>query len=412
MNRLLHSLLFILCTLLGISSAFGQSAKDATNMAAVEVKVSDAASGEPLEMATVYLVPAGDTTVTAFGFTDKKGIALLNTFAAGKYIVNVQSLGFKSYAKEASFQPRNIKQISIALKEDPEMLKGASVTAMGDLVTVKGDTLTYNATSFHTGNNASLGDLLKKMPGIEVNNGRVSVNGEPVSRITIEGKTFFFDDQSKALENLPAFIVNKIKVFDRQDDNRPGNRRKRKEMDVRLKEEYKEAWFGKVSAEGGASIRNKSSNIFDDNTKGLYNAKVYAQYYGDDDTFTILGGGNNVNKNQLASSSSGMSDVASAGVNYSTSRIPGYDTRTSGSYDFRNSNNRSESHRTSYLSSGEQLETKRSKTSDAVSHSAKANLSIGAPDLAKEGFTVGGSFNYNGRKTYDESTSSTTNSDG
>ena len=381
-------------------------------MAAVEVKVSDAASGEPLEMATVYLVPAGDTTVTAFGFTDKKGIALLNTFAAGKYIVNVQSLGFKSYAKEASFQPRNIKQISIALKEDPEMLKGASVTAMGDLVTVKGDTLTYNATSFHTGNNASLGDLLKKMPGIEVNNGRVSVNGEPVSRITIEGKTFFFDDQSKALENLPAFIVNKIKVFDRQDDNRPGNRRKRKEMDVRLKEEYKEAWFGKVSAEGGASIRNKSSNIFDDNTKGLYNAKVYAQYYGDDDTFTILGGGNNVNKNQLASSSSGMSDVASAGVNYSTSRIPGYDTRTSGSYDFRNSNNRSESHRTSYLSSGEQLETKRSKTSDAVSHSAKANLSIGAPDLAKEGFTVGGSFNYNGRKTYDESTSSTTNSDG
>lgn len=381
-------------------------------MSAVEVKVSDAANGEPLEMATVYLVPVGDTTVTAFGFTDKKGTVLLNTFAAGKYIVNVQSLGFKPYAKEKEFPTRMISRIPVSLEEDLEMLKGASVTAMGDLVTVKGDTLTYNATSFHTGSNDNLGDLLKKMPGIEVNNGRVSVNGEPVSRITVEGKTFFFNDQSKALENLPAFIVNKINVFDKDNDRADGGRRKRKEMDVRLKEEYKEAWFEKVSAEGGASIRNKSSNIFDDNTKGLYNAKVYAQYYGDDDTFTVLGGGNNVNKNQLASSSSGMSDVASAGVNYSTSRIPGYDTRTSGSYDFRNSNNRSESHRTSYLSSGEQLETKRSKTSNAVSHSAKANLSIGAPPLAREGFTVSGKFNYNGRKTYDESMSSTTNSNG
>lgn len=209
-----------------------------------------------------------------------------------------------------------------------------------------------------------------------------------------------------------AFIVNKINVFDKDSDLADSGRRKRKEMDVRLKEEYKEAWFGKVSAEGGASIRNKSSNIFDDNTKGLYNAKIYAQYYGEDDTFIVLGGGNNVNKNQLASSSSGMSDVASAGVNYNTSRIPGYDTRTSGSYDFRNSNNRSESRRTSYLSSGEQLETNRSKTSNAVSHSAKANLSIGAPPLAREGFTVSGNFNYNGRKISDMSRSSTTNSDG
>lgn len=100
--------------------------------------------------------------------------------------------------------------MSVALEDDLEMLKGASVTAMGDLVMVKGDTLTYNATSFHTGSNDNLGDLLKKMPGIEVNNGRVSVNGDPVSRITVEGKTFFFNDQSKALENLPAFIVNNI----------------------------------------------------------------------------------------------------------------------------------------------------------------------------------------------------------
>ena len=83
-------------------------------------------------------------------------------------------------------------RVEVKLEEDLEGLEGARVTETGDLVTMKGDTLIYNATSFQTGSNANLGDLLKKMPGIEVVNGQVSVNGEPVKRITVEGKTFFF----------------------------------------------------------------------------------------------------------------------------------------------------------------------------------------------------------------------------
>ena len=412
MRNALSSAVFLLglcCTI-----AYGQAAGP-REVSALNLIVTEAGNGEPVQMATVYIVPAGDTLVTAFTFTDRRGIASLKDFPAGKYVVNVQLLGFKPYAEEFTFEPLIFRTIPVKLEENIEELEGAGITEMGDLVTVKGDTLIYNATSFRTASNANLGDLLKKMPGIEVDRGRVKVNGEPVKRITVEGKTFFFDDQAKALENLPAVIVNQIRVIDKENHGRFGMSRKEKEMDVRLKEEYKEAWFGKASVEGGVSVKDKAADRFGDGTMGLYNAKLYAQFYGDDDNFTLLGGGNNVNANKLSRGASGLSDIASAGVNYNTSRIPGMDTDAAASYDFRRDNSRSESRRTSFLSSGEQLETSRSRTNNDISHSAKADFEIGTPQLQmflSGGFDIRGSFQYNRKKTSNESNSSTTNAAG
>lgn len=404
------ALVFFIC--LGSVVVSAQEA-DPKQMSALNVIVTEAGTGEPLQMATVYIVPAGDTIVTAFTFSDKKGIASLKDFPAGKYVVNVQSLGFKPYAQEFTFEPQILRTVPVALAENIEELKGASITEMGDLVTVKGDTLIYNAASFRTTSNANLGDLLKKMPGIEVDKGRVKVNGEPVKRITVEGKTFFFDDQAKALEYLPAIIVNQIRVIDKENGGRFGM--PRKEMDVRLKEEYKEAWFGKASAEGGVSVNDKSSDILEDGVRGLYNAKLYAQFYGEDDNFTLLGGGNNANADQLSRNASGLSDVASVGVNYNTSRIPEFTTDATASYDFSRDNNRSESHRISFLSSGEQLETSRSQTNVALNNSAKADFRITPqmfPSFLTEGISVSGSFLYNRKKTTNESNSSTTDAAG
>lgn len=413
MRNLLLSMSFLLC--FGGTVAQAQYTSDDKPKSALNVRVTEAGNGRPIQMATVYIVPAGDTVVTAFSFTDKRGMAMLKDFAAGRYTVNVQLLGFKPYAQEMELEPQIVRFVSVSLEENVEELQGASITEMGDLVTMKGDTLIYNATAFRTAENANLGDLLKKMPGIKVDNGRVMVNGEPVTRITVEGRTFFFDDQSKALENLPAFIVRQIRVIDKENEGRFGLTGKRKEMDVKLKDEYREAWFGRASAEGGVAVREKSSDMFGDGTQGLYNAKVYAQFYGDDDSFTLLGGGNNVNVNKLSGTSSGLSDIASAGVNYNTSRISGFDTDASASYDFRNDNNRSVSHRTSFLSSGERMETDRSQTSGSIGHTAKAGFEIGPQMFAfhsTEGVEVRANFLYNNKRTADESTSSTSNSAG
>lgn len=83
----------------------------------------------------------------------------------------MQLLGFKPYAKEYTFEPQIFRTIPVSLEENVEELQGASITETGDLVTMKGDTLIYNAASFRTAENANLGDLLKKMPGM-VHNGR------------------------------------------------------------------------------------------------------------------------------------------------------------------------------------------------------------------------------------------------
>ena len=122
--------------------SFGQggSAK-AVNESALTVKVTEKENGKPVLMATVYIVPVGDTVATAFTFSNKKGIASFSSFPAGKYTVNVQLLGFKPYKQDLLFEARRHINLSVELEEDAQLLDGASITAMGDLVTVKGDTL-------------------------------------------------------------------------------------------------------------------------------------------------------------------------------------------------------------------------------------------------------------------------------
>ena len=404
----------LLCLCLTIDVALGQTAGSAnTNQAGLNVKVTEARNDLPVQMATVYIVPQGDTVAVAFAFTDKKGSAQLFPVPAGRYALNVQMLGYKPNKKEVLLEARRMSSVSVCLEEDIRELEGATITAMGDLVTAKGDTLIYNATSFQTSSNANLGDLLKKMPGIEVGKGLVKVNGEPVSTITVEGKTFFSDDVSKALENLPAFIVNKIHVIDEDGRDRIGLSRKRKRMDVKLKDEFRNGWFGQASASGGASIiKKKNSDLLGDGSRALYSAKLYVSYYGDDDQATLLGGGNNINVNQLERSTPGVSNTATFGVNYNTSRIPEQETNSSASYDFKSNNERMESSRMSFLASGESLTTLRHRNNNDVNNSLAAHLSLGNPfnTLNAEGIQTTLDLNYSNRKIGREESSTMNNS--
>ena len=403
----------LLCLCLTMGIALGQTTGTAdTNQAGLSVKVTETGSDLPVQMATVYIVPQGDTVAVAFAFTDKKGLAQLFPVPTGRYALNVQMLGYKPHKEEVLLEARKMPSVSVRLEEDIKELEGAAITAMGDLVTTKGDTLIYNATSFQTSSNANLGDLLKKMPGIEVGKGQVKVNGEPVSTITIEGKTFFAGDVSKALENLPAFIVNKIHVIDEDGRDRTGLSRKRKKMDVRLKDEFRNGWFGQASASGGASIKDKNSDLFGDGSRALYSAKLYVSYYGDDDQATLLGGGNNINTNQLERAASGLSNTSTFGVNYNTSRIPEQEFDSSASYDFKSNNDRMVSSRTSFLASGESLTTSRHRNNNDINNSLTAHLSIGNPlnKPSAEGIQTTLDLNYGNRKTGREESSTTNNS--
>ena len=105
------------------------------------------------------------------------------------------------------------------MKVNPEYLDVATVSAIGNPIVIKKDTIEFNASSFRVGENAMLEDLIKKMPGMEVSSdGSVTLNGEKIDKITVGGKTFFFNDPTAALRNLPAKIVEKIKVIDKTKD--------------------------------------------------------------------------------------------------------------------------------------------------------------------------------------------------
>ena len=184
------------------------------------------------------------------------------------------------------------------MRPDEKMLKAASVTAAASPMEIRQDTVIYNAAAFNVMATDNLADLLKKMPGVEVGSDG-KVNGKEVSKITVNGKTFFLGDNKATLDNLPAKIVDKVKVIDQESESAQftgigGD--KEKVMDVELKEEYKSGWFGNAKLAGGTTLSEKDNKGFKVNKDFLYSGSAMFSVYGE--------------KNQLTSIASGMNFVA------------------------------------------------------------------------------------------------------
>jgi len=240
----------------------------------------------------------------------------------------------------------------IKLKPDPNFLEAASVTAAVNPIEIRRDTVIYNAAAFKTALGANLGDLLKKMPGVEVGeNGSITVNGKAVSKITVGGRTFFMGDNSVALNNIPASIVDKVKVIDKESDAAQFSGAKESErekvMDVELKEEYKNGYFGNISLGLGASIPSKSQNEYLVNKYPLYGASGMISSYTEKSQVTAVANLSNypeLNSYQLfgitelppeilnnapSNETIGTTTTASAGVSVDSDRINGFSTKAS-----------------------------------------------------------------------------------
>lgn len=324
----------------------------------VKIKLLDSLSNEPLIMASVYLQPKGDTTIMYFNLTDTSGVAVLDKVARGNYRLTAEFMGYKPYSKEFYFSKPEEELGTVRMIEDAIMLEAAKVTAIGNPIEIKQDTIIYNASMFRTAENAALGELLKKMPGFEVSgNGQVKVNGESVSKITVNGKTFFFDDPTMAVNNLPAKIVDKIKITDLKSDNEKSTgisdmaAQKQKEMDISLKKEYEKGWFGNAKFAAGAPVSPESGDreIPSGGKDFMYNGNLMLSGYNEKDQLTIIANANNVpntGSNDMVlviygdgigqtgrtRPSGGLTSARQAGANLNTSRIKGMETSVMANY--------------------------------------------------------------------------------
>ena len=250
----------------------------------VHTFIHDAVNGRPLPGATLSLRAEGDTTVSRSGLTDQQGHIAFTNLRKGKYDLLIHSFGYQDQQRRVSVP--GIWPDSVALTPGL-MLKEVTITEDIPPVRMKGDTIEYNAAKFKTKENAVVEDLLRKLPGVKVErDGSVKAHGQEVQRILVDGKEFFGSDPTIATRNLPADMIDKVQVLDKQSDMAEftgvADGQQMKTINLVTKKNRKRGFFGNASAGAG--------------TNGRYEGGVNANSFVGDMQFSGLLKGNNVNK--------------------------------------------------------------------------------------------------------------------
>lgn len=177
--------------------------------------LKDAETKQPLDGATVKIILGKDSISVV---SNKSGVFEFKNFNPGKYNLVVTHLGYEILKKEFTWENVLKKLGDILLNKEAKTLAGVTIVSTPPLTRQKADTVEISASQLKVNPDANSEDLIKKAPGITVENGQVKVGGEQVRKITVDGRDFFGDDATATLRNLPAEIVDKIQVFDRLSD--------------------------------------------------------------------------------------------------------------------------------------------------------------------------------------------------
>ncbi|TGD57440.1 TonB-dependent receptor [Flavobacterium humi] len=240
----------------------------------------------PLEMANVMAVNKATKAVDAYSITNDKGKYLLNLNPNATYNVRITFLGLKTKNLSIETKTENIVQ-NVVLSADANEL--AAVEVVREMpVSIKGDTIIYNADSFKNGTERKLEDVLKKLPGVEVNkDGEIEVEGKKVQKVMVEGKDFFDGDTKIATKNIPADALDKIQVLRNYNEvtNLKGleNNEENVAINIKLKEGKKNFWFGDVTA--GIGVGNEED-------RHIINPKLF--YYSPKYSINVIGNFNNI----------------------------------------------------------------------------------------------------------------------
>lgn len=253
-------ILVIFLLLSCISLSYGQ------NHALIKGKLIDSADKKPLELGTVALVNVKDTALVAYTLTKKTGTFELNNLPADRKIKLVISFAsYRTFVKTFTLKKNEIVDLG-DIELGRKMLDEVIIRADRPPITIKKDTIEFAAEAFKTRPNAVVEELLKKIPGMQVNgDGSITMNGKNVSKLLIDGKQFFGTDMKIASKNLDASIVSSIQVYDDREndpDHLISDSKVGKIVNLKLKKAIKRSIFGKVFAGGGTRGRYESGGLF------------------------------------------------------------------------------------------------------------------------------------------------------
>ena len=299
---------FTVMLLLAVSTTFAQIK--------VEGVVKDSI-GTPLELANVIAINQDSKTMDSYGITNDQGRYKLNLKPNSKYTIQVSYIGMKT-----ANEPLETKEADIVkdfnLQPDNTLDEVELTYEMP--VSVKGDTLVYNADSFKLESDKKLEDVLKRLPGVEVtDDGTIEVEGKEVSKVMVEGKDFFDGDTKLATKNIPADALDKVQVLKNYDEvSQLSGVRSNEDniaINIKLKEGKKNFWFGELTAGAGPDERYLvHPRLFYYSPKYSINIITDFNNIGEvpftmRDYFNFTGGFRGVNRNSGTNFNVGMSDM-------------------------------------------------------------------------------------------------------
>ena len=253
----------------------------------------------PLAAATVMLLNPVDSALLFFSRSQTDGVFEFKNLAEGEYLLRASYFGYENLQQAVQVAaPANggsmVELGNLFMEIKNTQLREVEISGQANPVLLKGDTIEFNAGSFKVKENAVVEDLLKKLPGVEVDrDGTIKAQGEEVKNVLVDGKKFFGSDPKIATQNLPADAVNKVQVYDKKSDQAVfsgvDDGQREKTIDLKLKEDKKNGWFGTLSGGGGSDL-NEAPNDF------RYEGRLSLNRFKPKQQLSLLGMGNNINQ--------------------------------------------------------------------------------------------------------------------
>lgn len=279
-------LLIFLLLLLGSSGAIAQ-----TDRFSIKATVADTL-GEALPFATIMLLNPVDSALITFGRTTEKGLLEFKNLRKNTYLLKINYVGYLPFQEEVAPPEGAVADLGVIKMKilNKDLMEVVVRTARAPL-SIRGDTVEYNASSFKVPPGATVEDLLRRLPGVQVDQeGNIKAQGQDVRRVTVDGKRFFGDDPKAATRNLPAEAITKVQVYDSKTDEArltgvdDGTREKT--VNLELKDSHKKGGFGKATLGMGTDKRAQG--------------KVNYNKFDSKNQLALIGMGNNVNQTGIS----------------------------------------------------------------------------------------------------------------